>query len=123
MIEENEAKTRNRKNRQNGYYGERRLAKLTGGTVVGRSKFIVTPKGKGIKINCNRPPDVVTDIFSFESKWLTKVPANITKVMTQAVINAPDGLTPVGVIGDRANHCVYYILMEKDWLLLHGNEA
>ncbi len=117
-----ELQNQNKHNRQRGRYGERRLAKKVGGVVVGRSKFIITPQGKGIKINCQRPPDVVTSVFSFESKWLKKVPASISKIMTQAIINAPEGLIPVGVIGDREEHSVYYILMEKDFIDLLGKE-
>lgn len=113
---------RNRHNRQNGKYGERRLAKKVGGVVVGRSKYIVLPSGKSVKVNCNKPPDVLTDLFSFESKWLLRVPVNIRKVMTQAVSNAPDGFVPVGVIGDRTGREVYYVLMEKDFLDLHVGE-
>lgn len=109
----------NRKNRQNGKYGERRLAKRVNGVVVGRSKAVKLPDGSWLQVNCQRPPDVVTPIFSFESKWLTRIPANIRKIMTQAVTNAPEGLTPVGVIGDRTGHEVYYVMMEKDFLELH----
>lgn len=117
-----ETQIRNKRNRGRGRYGERRLADKVGGIVVGRSKFIITPNGTGIKINCQRPPDVVTSVFSFESKWLKSVPANISKVMTQAIINAPDGLMPVGVIGDRGDRTIYYILTENSWLELHGKE-
>lgn len=118
---EKQEKSREMKQRRGrGKYGERRLAKVVGGTVVGRSKSIITGTGKAIKIDCQKPPDVVTDLFSFESKWLKEVPANIRKVMTQAVGNAPPNLIPVGVIGDRQQRTVYYILMEKDWLDLHG---
>ena len=117
-----EVKTRNKHSRQRGHYGERRLADKVGGIVVGRSKFIITLNGTPLKIDCQRPPDVVTSMFAFESKWLKKAPASISKVMTQAITNAPDGLIPVGVIGDRTEHTIYYILTEKSWLELHGKE-
>ncbi len=109
--------------RGRGRYGEMRLAKKVNGVVVGRSKAVHLPSGKWQQVNCNMPPDVVTDMFSFESKWLLHVPANIKKVMTQAVRNAPEGLTPVGVIGDRIGHDVYYIMMERDFLVLHIGDS
>lgn len=105
--------------RYRGKNAEYRLAKKVNGKVVGRSKAVILDSGKAVKINCNKPPDVVTDIFSFESKWLSHVPANIRKVMEQAVRNTPQGLVPVGVIGDRGQRQVYYILMEKDFIDLH----
>ena len=122
MVEDKkECKSREMKNRrQRGRYGEQRLAKKVGGKVVGRSKYIVFDSGKSIQINCQKPPDVVTEMFSFESKWLKQVPANISKVMTQAISNCPEGLTPIGVIGDRESSEVYYIVAEPDWLALHG---
>ncbi len=109
--------------RQRGRYGERRLAKKVGGVVVGRSKAVKLPSGKYVQINCQRPPDVVTEIFSFESKWLKSAPANIHKVMEQAIKNAPDGYIPVGVIGDRNQHTVFYIMMERDFIDLHIGDA
>ncbi len=115
------AKSREMKQRRGrGHYGETRLAKKVGGVVVGRSKYIVTPSGKGIKINCQKPPDVVNDWASFESKYILHVPKMLQRVMTQAISNAPEGLTPWGVIGDREQRTVYYICIEKDWLELHG---
>ena len=117
-------KSREMKQRRGrGKYGEQRLAKKVGGKVVGRSKWIFFDTDYGqhvIQINCQKPPDVVTMMFSFESKWLKQVPANIRKVMTQAISNSPQGLIPIGVIGDREQREVYYILMEHDWLSLHG---
>jgi hypothetical protein len=114
---------RNRKSRGRGHYGEYRLARKVVGKVVGRSKAIILDSGKGIKINPNQPPDVVNDVFSFESKYLSNVPASLCKVMTQAKTNAPEGLIPVGVIADRKEHEVFYILMEKDFLdLLVGGK-
>lgn len=110
---------RNRRSRGRGHYGEARLAKRVGGVVVGRSKAVRLPSGKWQSIDIQHPPDVVTELFSFESKWLVRVPTNISKVMIQAVRNAPEGLVPVGVIGDRGNRTVFYILMESDFLDLH----
>jgi len=122
-AKEKKEKSREMKQRRwRGRYGEQRLAKKVGGVVVGRSKYVLTPTGKGIKINHMKPPDVVTDMFSFESKWLSHFPANIRKVMVQARSNCPEGLIPVGVIGDRNEREVVYILSEHDWLELHGGK-
>jgi hypothetical protein len=111
------------RSRSRGRYGEQRLAKLVNGVVVGRSKAVQLPSGKWVKVNCQMPPDVLNEVFSFESKWLKDVPASLKKIMTQAVRNAPDTFIPVGVIGDRVGHNVYYILMERDFLDLHCGET
>lgn len=111
------------KSRQRGRYGERRLAKKVNGVVVGRSKAVKLPSGNYIQVNCQRPPDVITDVFSFESKWLKNAPVGIHKVMTQSITNAPTGLIPVGVIGDREFGCVFYIMMENDFLDLHIGDS
>ena len=110
--------TPQQKSKWRGSYGERRLAKKVKGVVVGRSKAVVV-NGTTIEVNPTAPPDVVTEIFSFESKWLKNAPVNITKVMEQSRRNCPEGLVPVGVIGDRTGHKVYYILEERDFLDLH----
>jgi hypothetical protein len=109
----------NKRNRGRGRYGERRLAEKVKGVVCGRSKAVKLESGKTITLNCQRPPDVVNEWASFESKWLKSAPKAIAKVMTQAVTNAPDGLVPIGVIGDRSQKTVYYIMMERDFLDLH----
>lgn len=106
--------------RWRGKYGERRLAKKVGGVVVGRSKFIRFDNGDTIQINCQKPPDVVTPVFSLESKWLKEAPKMLQRWMTQAVSNSPTGLIPVLVIGDRGQRTVYYIMNEGDFLELHG---
>lgn len=114
-------KSREMKQRRGrGHYGESRLAKKVNGIVVGRSKYIVTDKG-GVQINPNKPPDVIgkDGMFSYESKWLKKVPKMMEKVMTQAITNAPKDFIPVGVIGDRLGRVVYYTINEKDWIDLH----
>jgi len=111
------------KSRARGRYGERRLAKKVYGVVVGRSKAVKLPGGGFIQVNCQMPPDVVTEMFSFESKWLKQAPRNIANVMAQAVRNAPVGLVPVGVIGDRESREVFYILTEQDFLDLHIGTA
>lgn len=117
-IKKQERSQEMKRRRGRGRYGEQRLAKKVGGVVVGRSKWIA-----GIQINCQQPPDVIAPIdnpvFSFESKWLKNVPKMLDKVMIQAIKNAPQGLTPIGVIGDREQHIVYYIMCEKDWLNYH----
>ena len=120
-----ETSVRVKRSRARGRYGEYRLAKRVNGVVVGRSKAVILPCGKTIKIDCQKPPDVIDGkgLFSFESKWLQRVPAMLDKVMGQAIGNAPNGLVPVGVIGDRTNRVVYYILAERDFLdLFIGNK-
>jgi hypothetical protein len=115
--------TEQSRSRGRGRYGESRLAKKVNGVVCGRSKAVKLPNGKFIQINCQRPPDVVTELFSFESKWLKSVPKGLHKVMEQAIKNAPKKLIPVGVIGDRTQHTVFYIMMERDWLDLHIGDS
>ena len=123
LAEEKKIKSLEMKRRRGrGRYGEQRLAKKVGGVVCGRSKAVKLPSGQYIQINCQRPPDVVTEMFSFESKWLKNPPKVIDKIMTQATANAPQGLIPVGVVGDREQRTVFYIMSEKDWLDLHGGE-
>jgi len=117
-IKREEKSLEMKRRRGRGRYGEQRLAKKVGGVIVGRSKAVKVGD-KWIKTDCQKPPDVVTEVFSFESKWLKNVPAMLHKVMSQAVSNAPKDLTPVGVIGDREQHIVYYIMTEHDWLEWH----
>jgi len=102
-----------------GKYGERRLAKKVNGVVCGRSKAVKCPNGQWVKIDCQKPPDVVAPPFSYESKWLKSVPKMLMKVMTQAQRNCPTGLTPVAVIGDREARVVYYIMLESDFIAWH----
>ncbi len=111
--------TEQARSRSRGRYGERRLAKKVNGVVCGRSKAVKLPNGKFIQIDCRRPPDVVTEWASFESKWLKKVPVMLHKVMGQAIRNAPKNLIPIGVIGDREQRTVFYVMMEGDWIDLH----
>jgi hypothetical protein len=105
---------------QRGYYGERRIAKLVKGVIVGRSKAVITPTGKTIKINQCQPPDVVNDVFSFESKYTRSCPKMISNAMLQAKTNAPEGLTPVAVIKDSHRGTYLYVLEEKDFISLWG---
>ena len=108
--------------RGRGRYGEQRLAKKVGGKVVGRSKYICFDTNYGqhiIQINCQKPPDVVTEMFSFESKWLKEAPKYLQRWVGQAIANCPQGLTPILVIGDREQREVYYIMTERGWLDLH----
>lgn len=111
-----------RARKQRGRYGEARLAKKVHGVVVGKSKVAKLPSGKYVQLDVQHPPDVLTDMFAFESKWLKNVPAMLDKVMTQAVRNAPEGFVPVGVIGDRLHSTIYYIFTEKDFLEMHVGE-
>lgn len=115
----NEKSLRVRQSRARGRYGESRLAKKVNGVVVGRSKAVVTPDGKTIRINCQKPPDVVTSWASFESKYYTRIPKFLDKVMTQAINNAPKGLTPFGVIADRSDRVTYVVMTLKDFVELH----
>ena len=113
-------KTRRVKQAQwRGKNAERRLAKKVGGVVVGRSKAIKLESGKVVLINCQKPPDVVTDMFAFESKSWKEIPKSVEKLMTQATANCPEGLIPVGVIYDRAGRLAYYIMNELDFIELH----
>jgi hypothetical protein len=117
-----EVSTRNKRSRGRGRYGEARWAKKTGGVVVGRSKAVKLPSGKWIQVNCQKPPDVVDDLFSYENKHYKNLPAWLEKVMTQATSNCPEGLIPVAHVGDRECRTYYCIIPEKDWLDLHyGN--
>jgi hypothetical protein len=103
-----------------GYYGEKRVARLVNGVIVGRSKAVITPIGKTIKINQNMPPDVVNDVFSFESKYTRSCPKMISNAMLQAKTNAPEGLIPVAVIKDSHRNVYLYVMEEKDWVSLLG---
>lgn len=124
-----ETSIRVKRSQWRGKYGERRLAKRVRGVVVGRSKAVkvsestaedgVTSAVHYIQIDCQKPPDVVTEMFSFESKWLKSMPKFLDKVMGQAIRNCPTGLTPIAVIGDREQRVVFYIMTEKDFLELH----
>lgn len=121
MTDSEDTTTRNKRSRQRGRYGERRLAKKWNGVVCGRSKAVKLPNGKYVQIDCQKPCDVIDGkgFFAFESKWLKSIPKSLEKVMTQAQRNCPSGLVPVGVIGDREHKVVYYIMLEKDMLELH----
>lgn len=118
--------------RERGGYGERRLAKKVGGVVVGKSKAVKLADGvswngeKFVQVDVKCPPDVIAPPFCYESKWLKTTPKCLDKVMTQAVRNCPtsSGLIPVGVIANRENGNVFYVVTEHDWLDLHvGNKG
>ena len=104
-----------------GYYGESRIAKLLGGKVVGRSKAIVLESGKVVPITHEHAPDVVTDLFSVESKWIANCPKKVSQAYSQAVANCPDGLIPLLVMRDKATGRKLYTLEEKDFIDLHGS--
>jgi hypothetical protein len=108
--------TRNRRNRWRSYNYERRVAKLIGGVVVGRSKAIKTKHG-WIEIGHQHPPDVVSDTFSVECKYHKELPKGITQPLVQAIRDAPTGLMPVVFMGSREGSRVV-ILSEKDFLML-----
>ena len=101
---------------------ERATAKKVHGVVVGRSKAVKVGD-KWIQTNCQQPPDVVTECFSFECKYMKELPKGELKAMSQSIRNAPDGLTPVSVLGDRQGNRVY-LMTEADWLAWHvGHKA
>lgn len=114
-----EISVRNKRSRGRGRYGESRLAKLVGGITVGRSKAVRLPSGKWIAIDCQHPPDVVTDVFSYENKHLASLPVKLETAMTQAMTNAPKGLIPVLHLTNRKTRVSYFVVTEKDWLALH----
>lgn len=107
------------KARGRGKQAEYRLAKLVGGIVVGRSKAILFPSGQVVKINPCAPPDVVTPLFSFESKYLKNLPVCVNKAVIQARMNCPERLIPITVMCDRTSGKKLYIMEEKDFLDLH----
>ena len=97
---------------------ERRIAKLIHGVVVGRSKAIKVGD-KWIQTNCQQPPDVVNQWLSVECKYYKRLPKWLIKIMTQAIHNAPNGLTPVAWVGDREDKSRFVIMAEHDFLDLH----
>jgi len=97
---------------------ERRVAKLIHGVVVGRSKAVKVGD-KWVQVNPQQPPDVINEWLSVECKYYKELPKWLIKLMTQAIRNAPTGLTPVAWIGDRTDRSRYVIMAEKDWLDLH----
>lgn len=105
--------------KERGRYGERRLAKKVHGVVVGKSKYAKLPSGRFVQIDVTHPPDVMDDMFAYESKWIKNPPKTLSKVVGQAVRNAPEGFVPVAVIGDREHSEVFYILTEHDFIDLH----
>lgn len=107
---------------------ERRVAKLIHGEVVGRSKAVRLEKKaaqpgeqriKWIQVNPQQPPDVVNEWLSVECKYYKRLPKWLIKIMTQAIRNAPNGLTPVAWLGDREDGSRFVIMTEHDFLDLH----
>jgi len=119
----NEASQRNKRNRYRGKNFELRVAKLIHGVVVGRSKAVKiespTFLEQYISIDPQHPPDVVNNWLSVECKYYTELPVWLTKLMAQTKRNCPDGLTPVGWVGDRGERNRYVIMFEQDFLDLH----
>uniref|UniRef100_A0A6M3XUC9 Uncharacterized protein n=1 Tax=viral metagenome TaxID=1070528 RepID=A0A6M3XUC9_9ZZZZ len=97
-----------RSRRQRGKYGERRLAKLTGGNSNGRP---------------HKSDVVVSSLFSIESKYLKEAPKWLQKIMSEAVRLARQDTIPVAYIRDRGNKVGYFIILEQDWISLHGKET
>lgn len=122
IIKDNDITTRNRNNRKRGSNLEYRIADKVNGVRVGRSKAVKVGD-KWIQTNCVNAPDVVSAWASYECKSWLKVPAAITKTMTQATRNAPEGLIPIGVLYDRTERCTYFVINEHDFLdLLVGEK-
>lgn len=117
-MTEKKGSTQQSRSRGRGYYGEVRLAKKVNGVIVGLSKAVVLPNGRTILIDSKHRPDVLSSVFAFESKYLKSVPKCVTKVMAQAVRNAPEGFIPVGVLADREERKTFYVLTEADFLAL-----
>ena len=97
---------------------ERRVAKRVHGVVVGRSKAVKV-NDKWIQVNPQQPPDVLNEWLSVECKYYKRLPKWLIKVMTQAIHNAPEGLTPVAWLGDREDGSRFVIMTEHDFLDLH----
>lgn len=116
MPKDSEVSTRVRRSRGRGRYGEARLARKVNGVVVNKNKIVQLLSGRYVPIDIKHPPDVVNEMFAFESKWLTETPRMLQGVMQQAIRNAMPGYIPVGVIGDRTAKVVLYIMTERDFL-------
>lgn len=115
-MDKEERSLSSRRGRGRGRYGESRLSKLVHGVVVGRSKFIELPSKKVVKINHNQPPDVLSELFSYENKHDRQTPRWLDEVMTQAVTNAPEGFIPVAHVRDHVTGKYYFILREEDFV-------
>jgi hypothetical protein len=110
--------------RWRGSHFERRVAKLIHGVVCGRSKAVKVSDGpegyyRYIQINPQQPPDVVNEWLSVECKYYKRLPKWLIKIMTQAIRNAPTGLTPVAWLGDREDGSRFVVMTERDFLDLH----
>ena len=104
---EKEEKSREMKRRRaRGKYGERRLAKKVGGLVDGRPY----------------KDDVRSSMFSYESKYVKEAPRWLQKVMSQAIRLSRQNTIPVACIRDRTSREGYFIIMEQDWVGLHGEK-
>jgi hypothetical protein len=96
--------------RARGSSAEYRLAKLVHGVRVG-AKTIV------------KLPDVVNELFAFESKWTRDFPVYLREKLSQCKTNTPEGFIGVLVTRDSQTGEVYYTMAEKDWLnLLNGDK-
>lgn len=93
---------------------ERACAKITKGVVVGRSKAVVV-NDKWYKTDCQKPPDVLSPPYSFEVKN-RPFPKSISQAMTQAISNAPEGLTGKVWWRDRASGVRYIVEVLPDFI-------
>lgn len=90
--------------RRRGKYAERKVAKQLGMKREG---------GVGMR-------DVGDSMFSIEVKRVTKIPASIDKILSQAVRLAKNGTIPVGVF--KCGRRSIYVIEGNNWLELHGKK-
>ena len=90
--------------RRRGKDDERRIAKQLGMKREG---------GVGMR-------DVGNSMFSIEVKRVTKIPASIDKILSQAIRLAKNGTIPLGVF--KCGRRTVYIIEGNHWLELHGKE-
>ncbi len=104
--------------RWRGKYGERRIAKLVNGVVVGRSKTVKVGD-QYVQVNPQQPPDVLTPVFSIEVKYLKRLPATLNQAMAQSIRNAPSGKTPLTWFIGREDKSCLVVWTERDFLEWH----
>ena len=119
IVVENEEKRKRKNARGRGKQTEYRCAKDMGGVVVGRSKA-VRVGGEYVQVNCQQPPDVLAPpFFSFECKN-RKFPKSVSKAMSQATANAPEGWDAYVWWYDKDSEVTYIITTRPVFLGQHG---
>ena len=98
---------------------EYRVSKKLGGVVVGKSKAVKVD-GKFIQIDLNRPPDVVTPLFSCECKAMKSVPKKLKNACNQSYRNCPTGLTPITVLYGKDDQDYYWVIKSPHFEELYG---